>query len=181
MERRIAALLDGTYADLYAGICAIELAQRTAATVYVLCAGGNGSGLAGMETPGVEDDQAASSWSGLTLAIRLGEMRGVRVSCHVLEDREETLLHFFHKHDIGWLVIGVKDRQAFAEKTRWIESLSGKLNRSDHWYLPSFQGLVAGPWNEEVFHRILTLIRAEAANETWNSEAGDDSLRGEHM
>ena len=152
MSQKIALLISGCYADLYAGLQALQVAARTDARIYVLQLAEGGADCAGarknMLPEEISDLIGLIAW--------LGEIERIGISFHVFEkEAERELAEFLRRNDITCLVAGAHDRQSLQKKEEWLHGLQEQLGSDALWFQRSIQILVTLPWDDVPFSRVL--------------------------
>ena len=152
MSQNIALLINGCYADLYAGMKALQVAGRTDAHLHVLQMATDQADCASarkrMQPGEVSDLIGLIAW--------LGEIERIGISFHVLgKEAEKELAEILRRHDITCLVAGAHDRQSLKQKNEWLQSLQEQLGSDKLWFQRSFQVLVTLPWDDVPFNRAL--------------------------
>lgn len=152
MSQKIALLITGCHADLYASMQALQVAGRTDARVHVLQMTGDKSECAGagkkMQPEEITDLIGLIAW--------LAEIERIGVSFHVFgKEGEEELLEFLRRNDITCLIAGAHDKESLQEKNEWLQNLQQRLGSDKLWFQRSFQVLVTLPWDDAPFHRVL--------------------------
>ena len=152
MSQKIALLITGCYADLYAGMKALQIAGRTDAHIHVLQMADDHADCASarkkMQPEEVTDLIGLIAW--------LAEIERIGVSFHVFgKESEQELTEFLRRHDITCLVAGAHDNQSFKQKNAWLQSLQEQLGADRLWFQRSFQVLVTLPWDDVPFNRAL--------------------------
>ena len=152
MSQKIALLITGCYADLYASMQALQVAGRTDARIHVLqMTGGNADCARArkkMQPEEISDLVGLIAW--------LAEIERIGVSFHVFgKESEKELIEFLRQNDITCLVAGAHDSQSLEEKNHWLQSLQERLGSDKLWFQRSFQVLVTLPWDDVPFNRAL--------------------------
>jgi len=152
MSQKIALLITGCYADLYAGLQALQVAGRTDARIHVLQMTGDKAACSGarkkMQPDEVSDLIGLIAW--------LGEIERISVSFHVFgKESEKELLEFLRRNEITCLVTGAQDQESLEEKNVWLQNIQERLGADRLWFQRSFQVLVTLPWDEAPFNRVL--------------------------
>ncbi|MDA8164338.1 MAG: hypothetical protein M0017_04825 [Desulfobacteraceae bacterium] len=159
MNRGIAVLLQGTHADLFACLRALELAARTRGELHAIA----------IEPP-MHHEEGRLRLDAIRelqkLGIWFGEVEGVKVACHRLEaaDDHRPLIDFIIDHRIVCLMMGAKDQAAREELRRWAALLRQELPKQERWYFRSFWTLVTEPWDGRTFDRVLERFRRYRAH-----------------
>jgi len=152
MSQKIALLITGCYADLYAGLQALQVAGRTDARIHVLQITGDEADCSGarkkMQPDEVSDLIGLIAW--------LGEIERINISFHVLgKEYENELIEFLRRNDVTCLVTGAHDKQSLQEKNDWLQNIQEQLGADRLWFQRSFQVLVTLPWDDAPFNRVL--------------------------
>jgi hypothetical protein len=152
MSQKIALLITGCYADLYASMQALQVAGRTDARIHVLQMNGDNVDCARarkkMQPEEIADLIGLIAW--------LAEIERIGVSFHVFgQEAEKELIEFLRRNDITCLVAGAHDRQSLQEKNEWLQSIQKQLGSDKLWFQRSFQVLVTLPWDDVPFSRVL--------------------------
>jgi hypothetical protein len=152
MSQKIALLITGCYADLYASMQALQVAGRTDSRIHVLQMDGEKGDCAHagkkMQPDEISDLIGLIAW--------LAEIERIGVSFHVFsKEAEKELLEFLRRNDITCLVTGAQDRESLQEKNEWLQNLQQKLGSDKLWFQRSFQVLVTLPWDDAPFNRVL--------------------------
>ena len=152
MSQKIALLITGCYADLYAGMQALQVAERTDSRIYILQMT---EGRA--ECPGTRKKMQPEEISDLIgLIAWLGEIERIGVSVNVFgKESEKELAEFLRRNDITCLVAGAHDSQSMKQKKEWLRTLQDQLGSDELWFQRSFQVLVTLPWDDVPFNRAL--------------------------
>jgi len=152
MSQKIALLITGCYADLYASIQALQVAGRTDARIYVLQMTGEKP-----DCPSVRKKMQPEEISDLIgLIAWLAGIERIGVSFHVFgREVEKELSEFLRSNEITCLVAGAHDRQSLQKKKKWLRDLQEKLGSDKLWFQRSFQVLVTLPWDDVPFNRVL--------------------------
>lgn len=152
MSQNIALLITGCYADLYAGMKALQVAGRTDAHLHVLQMINSQADCPGVRKK-MQPDEVADL---IGLIAWLGEVERIGISFHVFtKDSEKALAEFLRTHDITCLVAGAHDRQSLKHRNAWLEKLQEQLGADKLWFQRSFQVLVTLPWDDVPFNRAL--------------------------
>ena len=152
MSQKIALLITGCYADLYAGMKALQVAGRTDAHLHVLQMTGDHTDCANdrkkMQPEEISDLIGLIAW--------LGEIERIGISFHVFgRETEKELAEFLRRNDITCLVAGAHDRQSLQQREKWLQTLQEQLGADRLWFQRSFQVLVTLPWDDVPFNRAL--------------------------
>jgi K+-sensing histidine kinase KdpD len=152
MSQKIALLITGCYADLYASMQALQVAGRTDARIHVLQMTGEKGRCANarkeMQPEEISDLIGLIAW--------LAEIERIGVSFHVFgKEAEKELIEFLRRNDITCLVAGAHDRQSLKERNEWLQDLQQRLGSDKLWFQRSFQVLVTLPWDDAPFNRVL--------------------------
>ncbi len=152
MSQKIALLITGYHADLYAIMKALKVAGRTDAHIDVLQITGE---LA--SSPGTKKRMPEHEVSDLIgLIAWLGEVEGIDTSFHVFgEEPEKELTEFLRSHDITCLIAGAHDRKNFKQKSKWLQAIQKQLGTDKLWFHRSFQVFVTLPWDDVPFNLTL--------------------------
>jgi hypothetical protein len=152
MSQKIALLITGCYADLYAGIQALQVAGRTDARLHVLQMTGDDADCGRAKKKMLPEEIADL----IGLIAWLAEMERIGVSFHVFgKEAEKELIEFLRRNDITCLVAGAHDRQSLQDKNEWLQALQEQLGSDKLWFQRSFQVLVTLPWDDAPFNRVL--------------------------
>jgi len=152
MSQKIALLITGCYADLYAGLQALQVAGRTDAHIHVLQIAGDKADCSGarkkMQPDEVSDLIGLIAW--------LGEIERIGTSFHQLgKEYEKELIEFLRRKNVTCLVTGAHDKQSLQEKNEWLQRIQEQLGADRLWFQRSFQVLVTLPWDDAPFNRVL--------------------------
>ena len=152
MSQKIALLITGCYADLYASLQALQVAGRTDAQIHVLQMTEDKTDCSGttkkMQSEEISDLIGLIAW--------LGEIERIGISFHVFgKDSKKELLEFLRRNNITCLVAGAHDKQSLLKKNKWLHGLQEQLGSDELWFQRSFQVLVTLPWDDAPFNRIL--------------------------
>ena len=152
MSQKIALLITGCYADLYASMQALQVADRMDASIYVLQMTGEQSECIGarkkMKPEELSDLIGLIAW--------LGEIERIGVSFNVFgKESENELIEFLRSNEITCIVAGAHDSQSLKKRTKWLETLREELGSDELWFQRSFQILVTLPWDDVPFSRAL--------------------------
>ena len=152
MSQKIALLITGCFADLYAGLQALQVAGRTDAQIHVLQIAADNADCSGarrkMQPEEVSDLIGLIAW--------LGEIEKIGISFHVLgNEYAKELIEFLRRNDVTCLVTGAHDKQGLQEKNEWLQSIREQLGADRLWFQRSFQILVTLPWEDVPFNRVL--------------------------
>ena len=155
MSQKIALLITGCYADFYASMKAVQVANRTDAKIHVLQLSENLDDCFNsrkmMQPDEVSDLIGLISW--------LSEIERISVSFHVFDnDSEKEVLEFLRRHEITCLVAGAHDRHCLGQKRKWLQTLQDQLGSDKLWFQRSFQVLVTLPWDNVPFNRALNQL-----------------------
>lgn len=152
MSQKIALLITGCYADLYASMQALQVADRMDARIYVLqmtegqteCLGARKK----MKPEEISDLIGLIAW--------LGEIERIGISFNVVgRDSDKELIEFLRSNEITCIVAGAHDNQSLKQRKEWLESLQEELGSDELWFQRSFQVLVTLPWDDLPFSRAL--------------------------
>jgi hypothetical protein len=152
MSQKIALLISGCYADLYASMQALQVAGRTDARIHVLQMTGKSADC--MRARKKMQPQEIADLIGLIAW--LAEIERIGVSFDMFSQEGETeLIEFLRSNDITCLVAGAHDRQSLQEKKVWLRGLQEQLGADKLWFQRSFQVLVTLPWDDLPFNGVL--------------------------
>jgi len=152
MSQKIALLITGCYADLYASMQALQVAERTDAQIYVLQMTDGRAACTGtrrkMRPEEISDLIGLIAW--------LGEVERIGISFNVFgRESEKELTEFLRRNEITCLVAGAHDNQNLQQKKKWLQTLQDKLGSDKLWFQRSFQVLVTLPWDDVPFNKAL--------------------------
>ena len=152
MGQKIVLLINGCYADFYAGMKALQVAGRTDAHLHVLQMTTDQADCADsrkrMQPEEITDLIGLIAW--------LGEIEKIGISFHVFgRESEKELAEFLRRHDVTCLVAGAHDRHTLLQKTEWLQSLQEQLGADKLWFQRSLRILVTLPWDDLPFSRAL--------------------------
>jgi len=152
MSQKIALLITGCYADLYAGMKALQIADRTDAHIHVLQMSGDqgdcDSVRKKMQPGEINDLIGVIAW--------LGEIEKIGISFHIFgNESEKELAEFLRRHDITCLIAGAHDKDSLQQKNEWLKTIPEELGSDRLWFQRSFQVLVTLPWDDVPFNRAL--------------------------
>jgi len=152
MSQKIALLITGCYADLYASMQALQVAERTDGRIYVLQMTDGRAACTGarrkMQSEEITDLIGLIAW--------LGEIERIGVSFNVFgRESEKELTEFLRRHEITCLVAGAHDNQSLKQKKEWLRTLQDKLGSDKLWFQRSMQVLVTLPWDDVPFNKAL--------------------------
>jgi len=152
MSQKIALLITGCYADLYASMQALQVAERTDGRIYVLQMTNGQADCMGsrkkMKPEEVSDLIGLIAW--------LGEIERINVSFNVFgREYEKELTEFLRRNDITCLIAGAHDSQSLKKKKEWLRTLQDKLGSDKLWFQRSMQVLVTLPWDDVPFNKAL--------------------------
>ncbi len=152
MRNQIALLITGCYADLYAGMKALQVAGRTDAHLHVLQMSDDQTDCASagkkMQSGEVTDLIGLLAW--------FSEIERIGINFHVFgNEPDKELAEFLRRHDITCLVAGAHDTKSLQQKNKWLQSLQGQLGADKLWFQRSFRVLVTLPWDDVPFSRAL--------------------------
>lgn len=152
MSQKIALLITGCYADLYASLQALQVAGRTDARIHVLQMTEQR-----LECPDTSNKMQPDEITDLIgLIAWLGEVERIDISFHIFgKETEEELVEFLRNNDITCLVAGAHDKLSLHKKNKWLQSLREQLGSDRLWFHRSFQVLVTLPWDDAPFNRVL--------------------------
>jgi K+-sensing histidine kinase KdpD len=152
MSQKIALLITGYYADLYAIMKALKVAGRTDAHIHVLQITGELDPSTGKKKRMQEDEVSDL----IGLIAWLGEVEGIGISFHVFgEEPEKELIEFLRSHDITCLIAGANDKKSFKQKSKWLQTLQKQLGTDKLWFHRTFQVFVTLPWGDVPFNLTL--------------------------
>jgi hypothetical protein len=152
MSQKIALLITGCYADLYAGLQALQVAGRTDAHIHVLQMAGNKADCSGARKKMLPDEVSDL----IGLIAWLGEIERIGTSFHVLgKEYEKELIEFLRRYDVTCLVTGAHDKRSLQAKNEWLQRIQEQLGADMLWFQRSFQVLVTLPWDDAPFNRVL--------------------------
>jgi hypothetical protein len=152
MNQKIALLITGCYADLYASMQALQVAGRTDAQIHVLQMTEDSA-----DRPSTEKKMHPDEISDLMgLITWLAEIERIGISFHIFgTEAEKELIEFLRSNDITCLVAGAHDRSSLQEKNEWLRGVQEQLGSDALWFQRSFQVLVTLPWDDVPFNRVL--------------------------
>jgi len=152
MSQKIALLITGYYADLYAIMKALKIADRTDAHIHVLQITGEFTDFTGTRKR-MRDDEVSDL---IGLIAWLGEVERTGISFHVFgEEPEKELTEFLRSHDITCLIVGAHDRKNLKRKRKWLQTIQEQLGTDKLWFHRSFQVFVTLPWDDVPFNLTL--------------------------
>jgi len=152
MSQKIALLITGCYADLYAIMKALKVAGRTDAHIHVLQITDELTDFTGprkrIQAEEVSDLIGLIAW--------LGEVERIGISFHVFgKEPEKELTEFLRSHAITCLIAGAHDKKSLKQKSKWLQTIQKQLGTDKLWFHRSFQVLVTLPWEEVPFNLTL--------------------------
>ena len=162
MGKAIALLLDGGSSDLYASLCAIELAKRVSSDIHAMAVR--------LEEPVAETHGMKECVSirgrfftdpdeSLKMVVRLGDCKGVNIYPYLIEtSQEEVLIDFLTQTRVSCLIVGAINQDVSNEKEKWLSKLRRRLCQGNQWYFGPFWTLVAKPWEDEVYKHMLEIM-----------------------
>ena len=131
MSQKMGLLITGCYADLYAGLQALQVAGRTDARLHVLQ----------MTTDKADCPGAAKKMQPAEIADLIGliawlaEIERIGISFHVFgQEAEKEIPEFLRHNEITCLVAGAHDRRSFQEHNRWLQNLQDRLGSDALWF-----------------------------------------------
>lgn len=162
MSKGIALLLDGGSSDLYASLCAIELAKRISSDIHAVAVHVEepvAETYGGKEYVSIRGRSFIDPNESLKMAIRLSDYKGVKIYPYSIEtSREEVLIEFLTQTRVSCLIVGADNQEVSNEKEKWLGKLRRRLCQGNQWYFGPFWTLVAKPWEDEVYKHMLEIM-----------------------
>jgi len=152
MSQKIALIISGCRADLYAGMQALQVAERTDARIYVLQMTDGRTDCSGprkkMQPEEISDLMGLIAW--------LGEIERISVSFNVFgSESDKELAEFLRRNDITCLIAGAHNSESLKQKKKWLRTLQDQLGSDKLWFQRSIQVLVTLPWDDVPFNKAL--------------------------
>jgi hypothetical protein len=161
MGQKIGLLITGCYADFYASMKAMQVADRTDAKIHVMQLTENTTDCSDrkkkMSPEEVSDLIGLISW--------LCEIEKISVSFHIFGTETEIgLPEFLRDNEITCLVAGSYDQKNMQQKYQWLQTLQDQLGADRLWFQRSFQVLITLPWDDVPFNRAIQQLGYNKTN-----------------